>query len=121
MAEEKGIKYDQGKNRIDLLPPEFVEAVSHILTFGSQKYNDENWRGGLKYSRVFGALMRHLMAYKKGEILDPESGMSHLWHAGCNLAFLITFEEHPEVYKEFNDLYFYEKVYYPGENNGKTE
>ena len=105
----EGTKFDQGKTRIDLLPPEFVIAVSKILTYGSVKYEDHNWRKGIAYSRVAGALLRHLFAYLGGEIQDPETGMSHLWHAACNLAFLITFDAHPEQYKEFNDLYIYPK------------
>lgn len=87
-----GVKHDQGKTRYELLPPEFLEAVASILTFGAQKYADRNWERGIKYSRVFGALMRHLWAWWRGNNLDDETGKSHLWHAGCCLAFLITYE-----------------------------
>lgn len=107
MSNEKGVKHDTGKNQLDLVPPELDEAVGKILTFGAVKYGPHNWRGGLKYSRVVAALLRHLNAYRAGKVLDPETGMSHLWHAGCNLAFLITFDEHPEQYAEFNDLWRY--------------
>ena len=112
--EEKGVKFDEGKNRLDLLPTEFLEGVGHTLSFGANKYDDENWRGGIKYHRVYGSLLRHLFSWRKGEVLDPESGMPHLWHVGCNLAFLITFEAHPEVYKEFNDLYCYPQLKHTG-------
>ena len=105
---KEGTKFDQDKNRVDLVPPELIEGIGWILTFGAKKYDDHNWRKGIKYSRVLGALMRHLMAYSRGEKIDPESGMPHLWHMGCNLAFLITFDAHPKIYQEFDDLYFYE-------------
>ena len=32
--------------------------------------------------------MRHLIAWRKGELIDPESKLPHLAHAGCNLIFL---------------------------------
>lgn len=90
---QEGTKHDAGKVRLELIPPELLFGVGHILTFGAQKYADRNWEKGMKWSRVFGALMRHMWAWWRGEKADHESGMSHLWHAGCCIAFLITYEE----------------------------
>lgn len=92
-AKIEGTKYDSGKIRLELLPPEFLESVADILTFGASKYGDRNWEKGMAWSRPFGALMRHMWAWFRGEDCDPETGKSHLWHAGCNIAFLITYEE----------------------------
>jgi hypothetical protein len=39
----------------------------------------------------FAALLRHLFAWWRGEELDPESGLSHLAHAGCCLMFLMEY------------------------------
>jgi hypothetical protein len=98
-----GIKHDQGKPRFELLPPEFLFAVTEVLTFGANKYADRNWEKGMKWSRVFGALMRHMWCWWGGKgptsknfafgDLDDETKFSHLWHAGCCIAFLITYEE----------------------------
>ena len=88
----EGIKHDGGKPRYELLPPELLHGVSDILTFGAAKYSDRNWELGMKWSRVFGALMRHMWAWWAGEKADPETGKSHLWHAGCCVAFLIAYE-----------------------------
>ena len=87
-----GIKLDLGKTRYELLPPELLEGIAQILTFGAKKYADRNWEKGIDYSRVYGATMRHLWAWWGGEDNDKETGKSHLWHAGCELAFLIAFE-----------------------------
>jgi len=89
---KEGAKHDQEKNRLELFPPETIEAISHILTFGAKKYTDRNWEKGIKWSRVFGATLRHLFAWWRGEDKDLESGMSHLWHAGCCITFLIAYE-----------------------------
>jgi hypothetical protein len=88
----KGIKHDAGKVRLELLPPELLFGVSEILTFGAKKYSDRNWELGMDWSRVFGGLMRHLWAWWRGEDTDAETGKSHLWHAGCCIAFLIAYE-----------------------------
>jgi hypothetical protein len=88
-----GHKDDTSKVRMELIPPELLYGVGDILTFGAAKYADRNWEAGMKWSRVFGALMRHMWAWWAGEKLDPESGRSHLWHAGCCIAFLIAYEE----------------------------
>lgn len=88
-----GVKHDGEKPRFDLVPPELLFGVSDILTFGAAKYGDRNWEKGMKWSRVFAALMRHMWAWWGGERLDPETGKSHLWHAGCCIAFLIAYEQ----------------------------
>lgn len=88
-----GIKHDSGKPRLELLPPELLLGVADILTFGAQKYSDRNWELGMNWSRVFGALMRHMWAWWRGEDVDSETGKSHLWHAGCCIAFLIAYEQ----------------------------
>lgn len=87
-----GRKFDGGKTRYELLPPEFLEGTARVLTFGAKKYADRNWETGIAYSRAYGALQRHLWAWWHGEDLDDETGMSHLWHAACELAFLTAFE-----------------------------
>jgi hypothetical protein len=87
-----GIKDDVGKPRYELLAPEALEGVARILTFGAQKYSARNWEQGMKWSRVFGALMRHLWAWWRGEGKDKETGESHLHHAACCVMFLQAYE-----------------------------
>lgn len=98
----EGKKFDEGKIRLELLAGEFLFGVATILTFGAVKYDAWNWSKGMKWSRVFGALMRHMWAWYMGRgptfhnfafgDLDDETKCSHLWHAGCCLMFLITYE-----------------------------
>jgi len=87
-----GHKDDHDKVRMELIPPELLVAVGDILTFGAKKYDDRNWEHGMKWSRVHGALLRHLMAWWGGEDHDPETGRPHLWHAACCIAFLVAYE-----------------------------
>jgi hypothetical protein len=92
---EKGNKFDDGKLRWDLLPIIPVETEIRVLMFGAEKYGEWNWKKEMdnKKERWYSATMRHIHAYMKGEILDPESGLPHLAHARCNLSFLM--EEYP--------------------------
>jgi hypothetical protein len=88
----EAVKHDNGKNRLELLAPEFVEGVGSVLTFGADKYTPGNWAKGMKWSRPFGAALRHLWAWARGEKSDQETGLSHLYHAGCCIMFLAAYE-----------------------------
>jgi hypothetical protein len=80
------------KPRLDLLPPAAMEAIAKVLTFGAGKYGDNNWARGARWGRYYAALLRHLLAWWRGEELDPETGLSHLAHAGCCLVFLLEYQ-----------------------------
>lgn len=90
-----GNKDDGGKVRYELLPPEALEEVAKVLTFGAEKYGERNWELGINYSRVFGALLRHIWAWWNPlqPDKDDETGLSHLAHATCCVMFLLTFEQ----------------------------
>ena len=89
---EQFLKFDDDKIRFDLIPPEWPDSLARILTYGAKKYKPNNWRKG-EIDRYIGAVHRHLNAWQQGDLLDKESGMPHLWHAMCNIGFLITLEE----------------------------
>lgn len=86
-------KADSGKTRLDLVSPTFIEAVGKIRTFGVSKYGDSDSWAKVEPKRYMAALLRHINAFRMGEEIDKESGMSHLWHAACNLMFLIDLDE----------------------------
>jgi len=88
----KGDHRDEGKLRLDLIPSEVEEMLAEILTYGAKKYGDHNWERGILYSRIYASLRRHLLEWLKGNKTDKESGLPHLNHALCNLAFLVTYE-----------------------------
>lgn len=89
----EGVKYDQGKERLDLIPPEAIMALGEVLSYGANKYEDRNWEKGFDWGRAYGALQRHLTQWWAGEELDEESGLCHLHHAITNVAFLIAFRQ----------------------------
>ena len=81
-------KFDDDKPRTDLVPPSAITAAAEVFAFGAKKYGDRNWEQGLSYGRLYGAILRHLLAWWAGQELDPESGLPHLGHALCSLMML---------------------------------
>ena len=85
-----GRKFDEGKLDYTLVPFEALDEVVKVLMFGAQKYDRDNWRYVDNASqRYAAAAFRHLTAHVKGEQLDPETGVSHLAHAGCCILFML--------------------------------
>lgn len=83
-----GKKFDQDKPRLDLIDSEAIEGLGNALAFGAVKYGDHNWRGGIAWLRIIGALLRHTFAILRHEDIDPESGLLHVDHVGANWMFL---------------------------------
>ena len=93
-------KHDQGKPPIGLIPANALVQEAKVLAFGARKYAKHQWRMGMEWSRLIDAAMRHILAFNEGEDVDPETGLSHLAHARCCLAFLI---EYQNTHREFDD------------------
>jgi hypothetical protein len=93
----QAIKFDDEKQRTDLLPMYPLLDIAAVYGFGAKKYEGWNWCKGFKYSRLLGSLLRHIFLWAAGEDKDGESGYSHLAHAGCCLLMLMdTIRLYPE-------------------------
>jgi hypothetical protein len=82
----EGIKHDQGKAPISLVPAVAILGMAKVFAFGAKKYGRHNFRKGMDHSRVLDAAGRHILAIMNGEDTDPESGEPHWAHALCCLA-----------------------------------
>lgn len=88
-----GLKHDGGKARLDLVPPEIIEAVGKVMTFGAQKYGEASYKR-VDPKRYRAALMRHICKWLKNPHgVDSDSGLPHLWHVACNVAFLLELDK----------------------------
>ena len=92
-ASPVGLRFNEGKVRWDLIDPTAVEGVAKVLGFGAQKYTAENWRKGLSWKSTLRSLESHLQALKRGEDIDPESGLPHIDHLGCNWMFFSNYQK----------------------------
>lgn len=95
---EEATKADTGKPPCELLSPIAMIGTANVLAFGAKKYSANNWRKGLAWGRIIGAISRHLYAFMSGEDLDPETGLPHVDHLGCEVMFL------QELYRTKKDL-----------------
>lgn len=91
-------KHDEGKAQLSLVPPKIIYAIAAIRRFGSEKYGDpENWRQ-VEPQRYRDAMYRHMLAYiEDPHGVDEESGLPHLWHLACNVAFLCELDDAEEI------------------------
>lgn len=85
---EPGAKLDAGKIQAALVLGGFAKAleeVSKVGTFGAKKYSPNGWKsvedGANRYSD---AMMRHWLAHQSGELIDADSGLSHLSQVAWN-------------------------------------
>lgn len=81
-----------GKIRVDLLPASALEETARVLQWGVEGEHYPEW-GWFKINNwkntFYGAALRHLLAFRRGEKKDPKSGLSHLAHAAaCTLILL---------------------------------
>ena len=84
---------DEGKLRVDLLPPELEEGIAAILTYGCVKYEERNWEKGMLYMKMYASIRRHLLSWLKGEDADVESGFPHMWHIATDAMMIATWQE----------------------------
>ena len=89
-----GTKADAGKPPYSLISRAALDEEARVMEFGRDKYGTHQWRGGMDFSRLMDALLRHAYAFADGEDKDPETGLSHLAHVRCCAAFLLEYQGH---------------------------
>lgn len=109
---EKEIKIESKKNdflddklRWDLLPLEEIEEIVKVYTAGSKKYGENTWQNlpnGLQ--RYKAAMLRHLVAFEKGEEVDKETGCKHLAQVAWNAIAMLWVSKHKTFKKLTTDV-----------------
>jgi hypothetical protein len=86
-------KADAGKLKLCMVPREIIRNIAVVREYGNRKYGDpENWRT-VEIDRYRNAAFRHWLAYLDDpQGCDEDSGLPHLWHLACNIAFLCEME-----------------------------
>jgi hypothetical protein len=69
-----------------------LRSFAEVCRYGETKYERYNYlKGGKPLSEYTDCILRHLVAWQRGEDLDPESGVSHLGHVVWNALALAHF------------------------------
>ena len=121
-VDDQTAKADAGKPKLTLVPRQIIYDIAEVREYGNNKYPEggpDNWKK-VSAERYRDAAYRHWLAYLEDpESVDEESGIKHLKHLACNIAFLCEFDK-MEEYMRFYDIngrkYFEMKV---GDNDGK--
>lgn len=85
------LRYNTGKARYDLIPPDALHELAEVYTKGAEKYEPRNWERGFQWMSCFSSMMRHAWAWARGEDRDAESGQFHMAHVAWNAMALLTF------------------------------
>lgn len=90
-------KFDSGKPKITLVPRQIIWDIAEVREYGNKKYGSpDNWKN-VEPERYRDALCRHFLKYLDDpKSLDKESGIKHLKHMACNIAFLCEMEDKDE-------------------------
>jgi len=88
---QSGIKRDWSA-----VPVELLEAIVDVFQHGNDKYERDNWQQNAtaKPHEYISALYRHVAAYRKGQVIDDDSGLPHLAHAATNAMILMWLDNH---------------------------
>ena len=86
--ESTAMRYNDNKIEFSLIDLNSLEDCVKVLAFGAKKYTRNNWQKGFPLTSILNSMMRHISALQKGEMIDPESGLSHIGHIQCNALFL---------------------------------
>ena len=99
MSYDQSVKADFGKPRLTLVPRKILWDVAIVREYGNEKYPDggpDNYKK-VEVERYRDAAFRHFLRYLDDPTgVDSESGIPHLWHLACNIAFLCELENGPE-------------------------
>lgn len=101
---DQTIKADAGKPKLTLVPQQIIFDIAQVREYGLQKYGtSESWKQ-VDIQRYRDAAFRHFLAYLRDPTgTDEESGLSHLSHLACNIAFLCEMEHNYISEKENNN------------------
>lgn len=94
-ADGKGLRFDEGKPRVDLIPGDAMLEIGSVYAYGCKKYAVRNWERGMPWSKCLGPLLRHLFKWMMGQKYDngPKgSGEMHIAMVAWNAIALLTYE-----------------------------
>ena len=96
MSNDQTIKADAGKPELTKIPRQILYEIAKVRTYGNHKYpkgGPENWRN-VEPERYRDAAFRHWLLYLDDPYgVDEESGLPHIAHVACNIAFLCELEK----------------------------
>lgn len=96
-SDGSALRYNSGKPRFDLAPPEAMIAYADHCRLGANKYGPRNWEKGMAWMEgCFAPLQRHAWAFANGESygIDDKTGekFHHMIAVAWNAFALYTYD-----------------------------
>lgn len=91
----QSVKADRGKPSLTKVPRQIVWDIANVRDYGFAKYGEQADRWDVvEIERYQNAAYRHWLAYLDDpDGVDAESGLPHIAHVACNIAFLCELEK----------------------------
>ena len=84
-----------GKAPLEHLVTTVWPGDATVHKHGADKYGRHNWRKDRILASTYkAAMLRHIQAWAEGEDIDPDSGVSHLYHVRACAAIVLDSELH---------------------------
>ena len=95
-AKNEGETHIMAASGVPYLRADFIVEMARVLAFGAEKYGEDNWM--LVHSTeardiYLNALLRHALAYAKGNQHCVKDGQYHLAQIAVNAMFLFYFDK----------------------------
>lgn len=84
---KKAARFNSEKPKWGLVHYESMEPMIRVLEFGAKKYAPFNWMKPMDTREILESIQRHVAALMDGELVDKESGISHMGHIQANTMF----------------------------------
>lgn len=93
----RGVNHNEGKPRPSLVLVDTPNALAEeikVSELGAKEYGRDNWKaGGEEFlADNLDSILRHILAYSQGQIIDPKSGCHHLAHVRRRCAIALELE-----------------------------
>jgi hypothetical protein len=104
VTNEQGGKQSKLEYAFELMPPEALKRVAHVLYTGKLKYGANNWQNIPDAKEHLGRAMYHITQAIEGR----DHSEDHMANAICRLMFAVWCEDtnHRSAYKTYHDQYF---------------
>jgi hypothetical protein len=90
----EGMRKDKGKLKWHLIPVPALLALCKVFHGGALKYDEEQWRGGMLYSRIYRPMISHLNKWLTCKSpFDKELGTHHLMMVAWGCIVLYMYEQ----------------------------
>ncbi len=94
--------YIRAASGVQYLSADFITEMARVLAFGAEKYGANNWKlaPGVEARDIYlNALIRHVLAYAKGNQQCAKDRQYHLAQIAVNAMFLFYFDKIGTAYE----------------------